>query len=71
MSALTDTTRRYFRVDAALALPNLYEFLEDENYRYAIRLKGRFFSKKRLLASMNCYKNKYEAGGQRKRGGAK
>ena len=34
------TTRRYFRGDAAFALPDLYEFLEDENYLYAIRLKA-------------------------------
>jgi len=34
------TTRRYFRGDAAFALPDLYEFLKDENYLYAIRLKA-------------------------------
>ena len=34
------TTRRYFRGDAAFALPDLYELLEDENYLYAIRLKA-------------------------------
>lgn len=34
------TRRRYFRGDAAFALPDLYEFLEDENYLYAIRLKA-------------------------------
>ncbi len=34
------TTRRYFRGDAAFALPDLYEFLENENYLYAIRLKA-------------------------------
>ena len=32
--------RRYFRGDAAFALPGLYEFLEAENYKYVIRLKA-------------------------------
>ena len=32
--------RRYFRGDAAFALPDLYEFLEAEGYKYAIRLKA-------------------------------
>ena len=32
--------RRYFRGDAAFALPDLYEFLEAENYKYVIRLKA-------------------------------
>ena len=32
--------RRYFRGDAAFAWPDLYEFLEDENYKYVIRLKA-------------------------------
>jgi len=32
--------RRYFRGDAAFALPGLYEFLEAEGYRYTIRLKA-------------------------------
>ncbi len=31
--------RRYFRGDAAFAAPDLYEFLEAEDYKYAIRLK--------------------------------
>jgi len=31
--------RRFFRGDAAFALPDLYEFLEAEGYKYAIRLK--------------------------------
>jgi hypothetical protein len=31
---------RYFRGDAAFANPNIYSFLEDEDYFYAIRLKG-------------------------------
>ena len=31
---------RYFRGDAAFANPNIYRFLEDEDYFYAIRLKG-------------------------------
>ena len=32
--------RRFFRGDAAFALPDLYEFLEAEGYKYAIRLKA-------------------------------
>ena len=32
--------RRYFRGDAAFALPDLYGFLEAEGYKYAIRLKA-------------------------------
>jgi hypothetical protein len=32
------TKRRYFRGDAAFAVPDLYEFLEAEGYKYAIRL---------------------------------
>ena len=32
--------RRYFRGDAAFALPDLYEFLEAGNYKYVIRLKA-------------------------------
>jgi hypothetical protein len=32
--------RRFFRGDAAFALPELYEFLEAEGYQYAIRLKS-------------------------------
>jgi len=31
---------RYFRGDAAFASPDIYEFLEDEEYGYAIRLKA-------------------------------
>ncbi len=30
--------RRYFRGDAAFAKPEIYDFLEDESYEYAIRL---------------------------------
>ena len=30
---------KYFRGDAAFAIPELYSFLEDEDYEYAIRLK--------------------------------
>jgi len=30
--------RRYFRADAAFAMPGVYEFLEAEGFRYAIRL---------------------------------
>ena len=32
--------RRFFRGDAAYALPDLYEFLENEGYKYTIRLKA-------------------------------
>jgi len=32
--------RRFFRGDAAFALPGLYDFLEAEGYNYAIRLKA-------------------------------
>ncbi|MCH7634729.1 MAG: IS1380 family transposase [Proteobacteria bacterium] len=32
--------RRYFRGDAAFASPDIYEFLEAEDYTYAIRLKA-------------------------------
>ncbi len=32
--------RRFFRGDAAFASPELYEFLEAEGYKYAIRLKA-------------------------------
>ena len=32
--------RRLFRGDAAFALPDLYEFLEAEGYKYTIRLKA-------------------------------
>ena len=32
--------RRFFRGDAAFALPDLYEFLEVEGYKYTIRLKA-------------------------------
>jgi Transposase DDE domain group 1 len=30
--------RRYFRADAAFANPEVYEFLEDEEFKYVIRL---------------------------------
>ena len=32
--------RRFFRGDAGFALPDLYEFLEAEGYKYTIRLKA-------------------------------
>ena len=32
--------RRYFRGDAAFASPDIYEFLEAEDFKYAIRLKA-------------------------------
>ena len=31
---------KYFRGDAALARPQLYQYLENEGFRYAIRLAG-------------------------------
>ena len=31
---------RFFRADAAFAIPELYEVLEKEGYFYTIRLKG-------------------------------
>ena len=31
---------KFFRGDAAFAIPALYELLEAEGYRYAVRLKG-------------------------------
>jgi len=34
------TKRRYFRGDAAFALPGLYDFLEAEGYKYTIRLRA-------------------------------
>ena len=33
--------RRYFRADAAFANPEVYEFLEAEGYKYAIRLPAK------------------------------
>ena len=35
-----ETIIRYFRGDAAFGNPNIYRFPEDEDYLYAIRLKG-------------------------------
>jgi hypothetical protein len=34
----SEEARRFFRGDAAFANPNIYSFLEQEGYRYAIRL---------------------------------
>ena len=34
------TKRRFFRGDAAFALPDLYDYLEVEGYKYTIRLKA-------------------------------
>ena len=31
---------RHFREDVAFVSPNIYEFLETEDYKYAIRLKS-------------------------------
>ena len=38
VSRYRGTKRRFFRGDAAFAKPEIYEFLEQEGYRYAIRL---------------------------------
>jgi hypothetical protein len=35
-----NTKRRFFRGDAAFALPDLYDYLEAEGYKYTIRLKA-------------------------------
>jgi hypothetical protein len=35
-----NTKRRFFRGDAAFALPDLYDYLETEGYKYTIRLKA-------------------------------
>jgi hypothetical protein len=37
-AASTSQMRRFFRADAAFANPEVYEFLEGEGYKYAIRL---------------------------------
>ena len=38
VSRYRSTKKRFFRGDAAFAKPDLYEFLEEEGYHYAIRL---------------------------------
>lgn len=40
--------RRFFRGDAAFAIPDIYEFLEAEGYKYAIRLKANAVLQKRI-----------------------
>ena len=40
--------RRFFRGDAAFAIPDLYEFLEAEGYKYAIRLKANAVLQRRI-----------------------
>ncbi len=40
--------RRYFRGDAAFAAPELYEFLEEEGYKYTIRLKANAVLQERI-----------------------
>ena len=40
--------RRYFRGDAACASPAIYEFLEDEGYRYTIRLPANAVLQERI-----------------------
>jgi hypothetical protein len=39
---------RYFRGDAAFASPDIYEFLEEERYDYAIRLKANNVLRQRI-----------------------
>jgi hypothetical protein len=40
--------RRYFRADAAFANPEVYEFLEAEHYKYAIRLTANQILQQRI-----------------------
>ncbi len=40
--------RRFFRGDAAFALPDLYEFLEAEGFKYTIRLKANAVLQRRI-----------------------
>ena len=40
--------RRYFRADAAFANPEVYEFLEAEGYKYAIRLPANQILQQRI-----------------------
>ena len=40
--------RRFFRGDAAFAIPDIYEFLEAEGYKYAIRLTANAVLQKRI-----------------------
>src|ERR687894_583739 len=44
----TTLKRRYFRADAAFALPEVYEFLEAEGYGYAIRLPANAVLQRRI-----------------------
>jgi Transposase DDE domain group 1 len=44
----TTKKRRYFRADAALASPEVYEFLEAEDYGYAIRLPANAVLQRRI-----------------------
>jgi Transposase DDE domain group 1 len=44
----TTVKRRYFRADAAFAAPEVYEFLEAEDYGYAIRLPANAVLQKRI-----------------------
>lgn len=41
-------SRRFFRGDAAFALPDLYDFLEAEGYKYTIRLKANTVLQRRI-----------------------
>ncbi len=43
--------RRYCRADAAFAMPEVYEFLEAEGFKYAIRLPA---NKCYRTASLTC-----------------
>ena len=41
-------TRRFFRGDAAFAIPDLYDFLEAGGFKYAARLKANAVSQRRI-----------------------
>ncbi len=45
----TRNMRRYFRADAAFANPEVYEFLEAEGYKYAIRLPANQVLQERIV----------------------
>jgi hypothetical protein len=45
----TRNMRRYFRADAAFANPKVYEFLEAEGYKYAIRLPANQVLQERIV----------------------
>ena len=45
------TLRRYFRADAAFAMPEIYEFLEAKGLKYAIRLPANKVLQKSIACS--------------------